>query len=75
MRGAVVVDDILRILKENADLARRAVAAVARALPGQRSCACASALENAIITSPAEISAEARERLDVIAGHYMKGNQ
>ncbi len=72
--GAVVVEDILRILHDNADLARRTVAHVAGALPAQRTCGCATALENAIITAPDEISDAARARLGVIAGRYMKGN-
>jgi len=71
--SAVVVEDILRILHDNADLARLAVAGVAGTLPAQRACGCASALENAIITNRDEIGPEARARLGVIIGKYVKG--
>jgi len=69
---AVEVEDILRVLHANADLARRSVAAVVRALPAQRTCGCGSALANAIITAPDKISAEARRRLAPIVGKYFE---
>jgi 5'-methylthioadenosine phosphorylase len=72
--SAVVVEDILRILRDNADLARRSVAGMASNLPAQRTCGCASALENAIITDREAIGPEARARLGVIIGKYVKGD-
>ncbi len=73
--SAVAVEDILRILQDNADLARRSIASVARELPSQRQCGCGNALANAILTPPAKISPAARLKLDVIIGKYMKGNE
>ena len=72
---AVVVDDILRILQENADLARRAVANVAGALGDRPPCGCGRALENAIITAPDSITPAVKARLDVIIGKYVKETQ
>lgn len=72
--SAVAVEDILAILRENADLARRTVAAVAAALPSQRQCSCPSALANAILTAPDQIPASARAKLEVIIGKYLKGD-
>ncbi len=71
---AVVVDDILRILHENAALAQRAVANVAGALSAERSCGCSRSLENAIITAPERIAPEAKSKLDAIIGKYVKEN-
>jgi 5'-methylthioadenosine phosphorylase len=46
------------------------VAAAVAAIPAERACACASALKYAILTSPAAISAEVHERLDLLLGKY-----
>lgn len=67
----VVIEDVLRILAANADLARRSVAGVAQRLPATRSCACASALQHAIITDPARIPAATRARLAPLIGKYL----
>ncbi len=72
--GDVAIEDVLRILQENADLARRAVASVSRRLP-TRACGCGRALENAIITAPELIPAPVRARLEPIIGKYMKGER
>ncbi len=72
---AVVVEDILRILQENAVLAQRAVAGVAGSVPADRACGCGTALDHAIITSPERISSDTRTKLDVLVGKYMKENQ
>ena len=71
--GDVVIEDVLRILHENADLAKRAVAGVSGSLPSDRGCACGAALENAIITAPELIPEPTRQRLEPIIGKYMKG--
>jgi 5'-methylthioadenosine phosphorylase len=68
----VTIDDILRLLAENADLARRCVARVAQALPDHRSCACAAALKDAIITDRDCIPAEIRRDLSVLVGKYLE---
>lgn len=67
----VVIEEVLRILAANADVARRTVATVAGRLPAERRCACASALQNAIITDPARIPAATRERLAPLIGRYL----
>jgi 5'-methylthioadenosine phosphorylase len=67
----VVIEDVLRTLSANADLARRAVAGVAERLPAARTCACASALQSAIITDPARIPAERQRALAPLIGKYV----
>ncbi len=61
---------ILAVLQANATLARRAVAALAGALPAG-DCPCRHALEAAIVTDRATIPAATRERLRWIAGKYL----
>lgn len=72
--AAVVVEDILRLLHENADRARRTIAALAGQLPDRRGCDCGRALANAIITAPERIPESARSRLEWILGKYVKGD-
>jgi 5'-methylthioadenosine phosphorylase len=69
--GDVEIGEILRILKENAELARRTVATVAAALP-ERTCGCATALEYAIITDRQMIPAQTRANLKVLIGKYLE---
>jgi 5'-methylthioadenosine phosphorylase len=69
--GDVEIGEVLRILGAATARARQIVAAVAGRLPTVRSCACASALAQAIITDRAAIPAKARARLRTIAGKYL----
>ena len=70
--GDVVIEEVLRILAENVELARRTLAGVAERLPAERDCACARALENAIITDRATIPAPLREELAILIGKYVE---
>jgi 5'-methylthioadenosine phosphorylase len=67
----VVIEDVLRIVATNADLARRVVAGVAGHLPAERACGCARALEHAIITDPQRIPAALRTELAPLIGRYI----
>src|SRR5262249_32763638 len=66
----VVIGDILRILNENVATAQRVIAAAAPQLRAPRTCACATALEHAIITDRARIPENVKRDLDVIIGKY-----
>jgi len=68
----VTIDDILRLLAENVDLARRSVARMAEALPDRRTCACASALKDTIVTDPACIPAQRKRDLAPLIGKYIE---
>jgi len=63
---------VLRILHENADLARRTVVNLSADLPPRRSCPCASALRDAIITDRALIPSSVRADLDLLIGKYLE---
>jgi 5'-methylthioadenosine phosphorylase len=67
----VAIDDILKVLAANVDLARRTVADVAKALPDRSACGCSKALEYAIITDRAAIPAQVKRDLAPIAGKYL----
>lgn len=70
--GDVLIEEVLRILGQNVELARCTIARVADGLPADRSCACARALENAVITDPARIPAKVRADLSILIGKYVK---
>jgi 5'-methylthioadenosine phosphorylase len=71
----VVIADVLRVLAENSGLARRALVGVAEHLPAARECACARALEHAIITEPRRIPVSLRSELAPLIGKYLGGTQ
>jgi 5'-methylthioadenosine phosphorylase len=67
---AVTVDQIISTLKQNTANARKLVPAAIRMLPEVRGCKCGSSLKHAIITDPAAITAEAKQRLGLLIGKY-----
>jgi len=68
----VTVDQIVAVLNQNAANACRVIAAAVAALPRERTCPCASALQHAILTSRDAIPAATREKLDLLLGKYLK---
>lgn len=69
----VSVEKVLKILAQNTDRAKNAVAYLAENPPeDQRACECQSALESAMITNPGVIPAETRQKLDLLIGKYLK---
>jgi 5'-methylthioadenosine phosphorylase len=68
----VDVGSILRVLKENVAIAQRAIAALAGRLAGApRSCGCAHALQDAIITDRAMIPRKIAGDLHLLIGKYL----
>jgi 5'-methylthioadenosine phosphorylase len=67
----VSVETLIGHLTENAKFARRLVAAMVKEFPATRTCSCGRALENAIITNPADVTPEIRERMAPIIGNYL----
>jgi 5'-methylthioadenosine phosphorylase len=69
--GDVDVQEILRVLSANVSLAQRMIAAAVPGMVGRRTCACASALKDAIITDRAQLSAMSRRGLRLLIGKYL----
>jgi 5'-methylthioadenosine phosphorylase len=68
----VTVEAVLKIMRRNIDFAKKAVKAASGRLPGKRWCACASALDGAIVTDLSAISAEQKQKLGLLIGKYVK---
>ncbi|MFH0954120.1 MAG: S-methyl-5'-thioadenosine phosphorylase, partial [Verrucomicrobiota bacterium] len=71
--ASVSVEMILDNLRANTQLAHDVLNTIAGRLPPQRTCACAHALEHAIITSPELIPQPLKESLAPIVGKYLGG--
>ena len=68
---AVTVEQIISVLTKNAENAALVVKASVAAMPKTRSCKCGSALHYAILTDPAKIPPETKEKLKLILGKYV----
>lgn len=69
--GDVEIEHVLTVLKNNVDLAQRTIRRAAAELTQARSCACASALKDAIITERSRIPRKLRAELNPIIGKYL----
>ena len=69
---SVTVEQIISVLAKNAENAAKVVKEAVSAMPKTRSCKCGSALAHAILTDPAKIPAETKEKLQLIVGKYLK---
>jgi 5'-methylthioadenosine phosphorylase len=68
----VTVEIVIEILHRNTQIAQDAVKTLVSGLGEQRACTCASALASALITDPSIVTVEARQRLALLAGKYLK---
>ena len=67
----VEIEHVLAVLKNNVDLAQRTIRRAVAELTQTRTCACASALKDAIITERARIPKRLRAQLGPIVGKYL----
>ncbi|HVT97002.1 MAG TPA: S-methyl-5'-thioadenosine phosphorylase [Acidobacteriaceae bacterium] len=71
---AVTIDQIVKVMNQNSANACRVVKTAVAAMPRERKCACSTALQFAILTSPDAIPEATREKLDLLIGKYLKKN-
>jgi 5'-methylthioadenosine phosphorylase len=69
--AAVTVQEVVARLNQNARTAQAILSRLAARTPAARTCPCAAALRDAILTDRALIPDEARRRLRLIAGRYL----
>lgn len=67
----VEIERVLLVLKQNVELAQKIIRRAAASLEPNRSCICASALKDAIITQKSQIPKKARAELRPIIGKYL----
>ncbi len=64
--GFVTVDEVVKVMREGMERAKRVLVRFLELVPGERSCPCKDALKNAVITSPEAIPREVRDRLSLL---------
>jgi 5'-methylthioadenosine phosphorylase len=69
--GAVEIDQVLSVLKQNVALAQKTIRRALTSLGEPRTCHCASALKDAIITEKSRIPRKIRVDLRPIIGKYL----
>lgn len=67
----VTADMVIATLNRNTQLAQDAIRLLARDIHVERDCTCRSALQNALVTSPATIPPATRQKLDLLVGKYL----
>ncbi len=68
----VSVEAVIAVLNRNTQVAQEAVVNLARNLASERTCTCANALGTALLTNPAAIPAETRQKLALLVDKYLK---
>ncbi len=68
---SVTTEMILNNMRRGVDTAKRIIELALPYLPQVRSCACASALKDAIVTSPRYIPEKVKTDLDLLIGRYL----
>lgn len=69
---SVTVDQIIAVLRKNAENASAVVRGTVAAMPKARSCRCGSALAHAILTDPKKIPTATKRKLKLILGKYLE---
>jgi 5'-methylthioadenosine phosphorylase len=69
---SVTIDQIVAVMTANNAAALQVLEAAVGALPAKRNCRCQSALQNAILTNPARISAATRQKLHLLLDKYLQ---
>jgi len=73
--GDVSVEKVVAILHKNVATAKAIIRRVLPLIQGDRSCVCAHALKDAIITAPEAIAEAAKQRLWPLVGKYLGGHR
>lgn len=67
----VTVEMVVKNLLANTELAKKAIRYLIPSIPAERTCDCATALQNAIMTQQDMMSAEMQEKLELLIGKYL----
>jgi 5'-methylthioadenosine phosphorylase len=68
---AVTIEEVIAVSQHNAENAAKVVRAAVALIPAERTCACASAAQYAVMTQKDQIPAAAKEKLKLLFGKYL----
>jgi 5'-methylthioadenosine phosphorylase len=66
------VETVVQNLKKNIAIAKGLIQEVVPEISKKRTCLCATALKDAIMTEPQVIPPDTREKLELLVGKYLK---
>ena len=69
---AVTLEMIIGNLNKNAETAKRILKAAIPKIEQKRSCACATTVQNAIVTNKDLIPENTKKKLDILFGKYLR---
>ena len=61
----------IKFIRENPEVVKKTIKLVVGRMPQSRQCECASALKTAIVTDPALMMPELRQKLKLLIGKYL----
>ncbi len=68
----VTADAIISYMKQNVAMARKIIKLAVRRVPGKGTCACHTALKDAIVTAPAVMTLEQKRKFNLLIGKYLE---
>jgi 5'-methylthioadenosine phosphorylase len=68
---AVTIEEIVRVLHQNAENACKVVKTAVAEMPQERSCACATAAQYAVLTAKEAIPESTKNELSLLFGKYL----
>lgn len=68
----VTIDMVISNLLRNVEVSKAILRRLVKRIPAERRCACATALQNSIITAPEFIPKETKEKLSLLIGKYVQ---
>ena len=68
---AVTIEEVIAVAHKNAENAAKVVKAAVASLPKERTCACATAAQYAVMTDKTSIPAATKEKLSLLFGKYL----
>ncbi len=69
---AVTAEIILRVQRQNIDIARKIIKLALSKVPEKRDCDCATALKTAFVTNPDVMPDEQKKKLSLLIGKYLR---
>jgi len=67
----VTVEMVIKVLKNNTEIAQNSIIKLVESLPEENHCSCQNILNNSIMTDPKKISAQTRNKLDLLINKYL----
>jgi 5'-methylthioadenosine phosphorylase len=68
---AVTIDVVLDYMRKNMAMAKKIISLAITRLAEKRTCVCASALQNAIVTAPTGMTLSQKRKFDLLIGKYL----